>query len=117
MKRQPITDTAKLLFALAFVLMLIATPRAQAQSFGVVHNFTGGTDGANPLNGLIMDAAGNLYGTTMAGSGSHGVVYEISSTGKKTLLHAFAGKDGSSPQGLLLLDSASNLYGTTAAGG
>jgi uncharacterized repeat protein (TIGR03803 family) len=117
MKAQSTTATAKLLFIFGIALLLTTTPWAQAQSFGVVHNFTGGTDGANPLNGLTMDAAGNLYGTTMAGSGSHGVAYEISASGKKTLLHAFAGKDGSSPQGFLLLDSAANLYGTTAAGG
>lgn len=111
------TARTKLLFAISIALVLIAIPPTQAQTFSVVHSFTGSTDGANPLNGLIIDAAGNLYGTTMAGSGGHGVAYEISTSGKKTLLHAFAGKDGSSPQGFLILDAAGNLYGTTAAGG
>ena len=33
----------------------------------VVYTFSGGTDGANPQSGVIMDAAGNLYGTTSYG--------------------------------------------------
>jgi uncharacterized repeat protein (TIGR03803 family) len=129
MKHQSLTTTGKLrfiffnfkfifIFMFGIALVLIAIPQAQAQNFSVVHSFTGSTDGADPLNGLIVDAAGNLYGTTSAGSGGHGVAYEISASGKKNLLHAFAGgKDGSSPQGFLIMDSTGNLYGTTAAGG
>jgi uncharacterized repeat protein (TIGR03803 family) len=117
MKPQSLTVITKLLFTFGIALVLIAITQAQAQSFGVVHNFTGGIDGADPLNGLAIDKAGNLYGTASAGSNTHGVAYEISASGRKTLLHAFAGKDGSSPQGFLILDGAGNLYGTTAAGG
>src|SRR5271163_77104 len=117
MRNKSITLIDKLLFC-AVALMLIAIPHVQAQSFSVVHNFTGGTDGANPLNGLVMDATGNLYGATSAGASGHGLVYKISSSGTKTQLHAFTGgKDGSSPQGFLILDAAGNLYGTTEAGG
>jgi uncharacterized repeat protein (TIGR03803 family) len=119
MANKPITLIDKLLFGCAVALLLIAIPKVQAQSFSVVHNFAGGSDGADPLNGLIVDAAGNLYGTASIGGGSgHGLVFEISSSGAKTELHLFkGGKDGSGPQGFLILDSAGNLYGTTAAGG
>ena len=108
----------KILFACSLVL-LGASPRTHAQAFKVVHNFTGGATGADPLNGFVTDAAGNLYGTASAGGiYNNGVVFEINAKGKETVLHKFkGGSDGSSPQGFLLRDSAGNLYGTTAAGG
>src|SRR5262249_11342940 len=49
---------------------------AQAQTFTVLHSFTGGGDGAAPVAGLTMDRAGNLYGTTSYG-GHSGVVYKM----------------------------------------
>ena len=45
--------------------LLLAT--AHAQTFGVLHNFTGGIDGSNPFAGLTVDAGGHLYGTSGAG--------------------------------------------------
>jgi uncharacterized repeat protein (TIGR03803 family) len=44
----------------------------------VLHNFTGGTDGANPYGGLVLDSSGNLYGVASQGGANHvGVVFEI----------------------------------------
>jgi len=55
--------------ALAFaVAIAMAAPAAQAQTFQVIHRFTGGADGANPIaGGITSDSQGNLYGT--AGNG------------------------------------------------
>lgn len=74
------------------------------------------TDGAYPRAGLIMDSAGNLYGTT---SGGNGTVFKISTDGTKSNLYLFAGgqSDGRVPVGGLIMDSVGNLYGTTSAGG
>jgi uncharacterized repeat protein (TIGR03803 family) len=117
MRSDPRAIPTKILVAFLLLLVLSATP--QAQVFKVVHSFTGGAAGADPLNGFVSDAAGNLYGTASAGGAyNNGVVYEVNAKGKEIVLHKFrGGADGSSPQGFLLRDAAGNLYGTTASGG
>jgi uncharacterized repeat protein (TIGR03803 family) len=86
----------------------------------VLHSFTGGTDGATPLASLVMDPAGNLYGTTNNGGGACncGVVFKVDPSGNETILHSFTGQsDGGGPQASLTLDTAGNLYGVTGGGG
>jgi uncharacterized repeat protein (TIGR03803 family) len=85
----------------------------------VLHRFTGGTDGALPIGGLIRDAAGNLYGTTqMGGASGSGTVFKLDATGVETVLYSFAGvPDGQYPFAGVIRDSAGNLYGTTSNGG
>jgi uncharacterized repeat protein (TIGR03803 family) len=97
------------------------TPGNGGYTESILHVFTGdegGSDGASPQAGLIMDSARNLYGTTSVGAG----VFELSpvtgGTYTESILHTFTGRDdGSSPQGSLIVDSAGNLFGTTQAGG
>ena len=89
----------------------------------VLHNFTGGKEGAYPQGGgLLLDATGNLYGTTSSGGDfGDGVVFELDSSGKETVLHQFAfpnnRRDGASPYGAFIRDAVGNLYGTTSYGG
>lgn len=84
----------------------------------VLYSFTGYTDGSNPHGGVILDASGNVYGTTyFGGSTQAGVVFKVSPAGQETVLHTFKGPDGSSPTGNLLRDSAGNFYGVTYFGG
>jgi uncharacterized repeat protein (TIGR03803 family) len=86
----------------------------------ILHEFNG-TDGDLPDSSLILDAAGNLYGTTFGGGApGYGLVFQLTlSNGKWTqkVLHEFNGKGGSVPDAGLVLDAAGNLYGTTSAGG
>jgi uncharacterized repeat protein (TIGR03803 family) len=86
----------------------------------VIYSFVGGTtDGAEPYGGLVRDAAGNLYGTTISGGAYFwGTVFKLDPNGKETILHSFKGPpdDGGSPQATLVLASG-NLYGGTAQGG
>lgn len=84
----------------------------------VLHSF-GGADGATPLAGLVMDAAGNLYGTTSGGGGhSAGTVFKVDTSFNESVLYSFTGgADGGSPQSDLIMDSAGNLFGTTTSGG
>jgi uncharacterized repeat protein (TIGR03803 family) len=85
----------------------------------VLHNFAGyPSDGANPYAGVLIDAKGNLYGTTYSGGSSdYGTVYELSKKGKLTLLHSFAESDGIGPIKGLLRDAKGNFYGTAVGGG
>jgi uncharacterized repeat protein (TIGR03803 family) len=96
---------------------------SQAGKESVLYRFAAGTDGREPLAGLIRDAQGNLYGTTAAGGTSGcdvgcGTVFKLSPTGKETVLYRFTGgTDGSSPDAGVIQDAQGNLYGTTADGG
>jgi uncharacterized repeat protein (TIGR03803 family) len=89
----------------------------------VLHSFGNGKDGTYPFAGLIFDAAGNLYSTTvMGGPYGWGTVFELTpnANGKwsEKVLHAFSyGKGGESPWAGLIFDTYGNLYGTTEAGG
>jgi uncharacterized repeat protein (TIGR03803 family) len=84
----------------------------------ILYSFTGGADGRQPHAGVILDEAGNLYGTTGGGGPENaGVVYKLSPAGQETVLYTFTGGgDGGAPSGVIR-DSAGNLYGTTANGG
>ena len=84
----------------------------------VLHSFGAGTDGLLPAGGLVRDAQGNLYGTTVGGGVNlHGTVFQITAAGVESVLHSFTGADGNGPYAALVQDSAGNLYGTTNVGG
>jgi len=87
----------------------------------VLYSFENGIDGGQPYAGLIVDAAGNLYGTTAAGgTGNGGTTFELlrSDGGwAYQLLSSFDGSGFLGPYGDLLMDNEGNLYGTTLRGG
>ncbi len=85
----------------------------------VLYSFTGSTDGGEPLAGLVMDAKGNLYGTTTQGGPSFaGDVFKVDPAGNETVLYTFMGStDGEEPEAGVIRDSHGNLYGTTYLGG
>jgi uncharacterized repeat protein (TIGR03803 family) len=108
----------------------------------VLYSFKGGTDGANPNGGLVLDKRGDIYGTTYFGGGTAvaaeggctaqfaggtgcGTVFMLSSDRgsrsgwNETILHRFKGRplDGAAPLAGLAIDEAGNLYGTTSSGG
>lgn len=87
-----------------------------------IYTFAGGTDGANPQGGMVLDSAGNFYGVTFSGGQQGcGTVFELTPNEKgwtESVIYSFAcGTDGANPRAALILDKLGNLYGTTTAGG
>jgi uncharacterized repeat protein (TIGR03803 family) len=112
------------------ILLALTVHAAQAQTFKVIYNFTGGQDGAYPTAGLTMDKAGSLYGTTSAGGymgggcasrGGCGTVFKLKYSGSAWLLsplYNFGGPpDGFDPQARVVFGPEGSLYGTTFMGG
>jgi uncharacterized repeat protein (TIGR03803 family) len=118
---------AKSLLLMALVFTLVIVPSAFAVTETVLYSFcseTNCTDGSQPyLGNLVLDSAGNIYGTTeYGGTDNIGVVFKLSPDGdswKETVLHSFSsdGKDGTNPYAGVIFDKSGNLYGTTSFGG
>lgn len=90
----------------------------------VIYSFKGGTDGSSSISNLVIDAAGNLYGTTSeGGSGcSCGVIFKLApGTGGKwteSVVHAFTGApDAGFAYNGMVGDSNGNFFGATVHGG
>jgi uncharacterized repeat protein (TIGR03803 family) len=84
----------------------------------VLHVFKGGSNGSTPQGGLLLDKAGNIYGTTAVGGFfERGTAFKISKDGAFTVLHRFAKREGTSPNGSLVMDPAGNLFGTAQFNG
>ena len=115
------TKAAGLYSTACLLFMLVLATVAPAQTFKVIYQFKSGSGGINPYAGVVLDAKGNLYGTTFYdGAFASGTVFRISASGKEKVLHSFSqfGGDGVYPDyGTLVRDSSGNLYGTTIWGG
>ncbi len=98
--------------------------------FSTLFGFTGGSDGGDPIGGVVFGAGGALYGTTQQGGvNNNGVVFalrppsticrSLSCYWNETVLHTFTGTpDGFNPWVEdLIFDGAGNIYGTTTNGG
>ena len=88
------------------------SPGPEGWTETTLYGFAGGADGANPMNGLIMDPTGNLYGTTFGGGkNGNGTVFELSPSGGGWAKHVIynLGKIGR-PYGLTM-DVARNIFG------
>jgi hypothetical protein len=122
-----------LLLVFVVTTMTIAALPAQAQTFQVLHNFTGGRDGANPLDGLTIDRNGNLYGTASAGGNQIygcdnsygttgcGAVFELARSGAGWILRPLydfqGGNDSGNPGFGVVFGPDGALYSLTNGGG
>ncbi len=108
--------------AIAFLLIVVASRPAQAQTYQVLHNFTGGQDGRDSYGGVTLDEAGNLYGTADGGGNNfnYGTVYRLKHKGSGWTfnpIYTFTGSDGANPHARVIFGPNGTLYGTTQKGG
>jgi uncharacterized repeat protein (TIGR03803 family) len=109
--------------------LVCAAHLAPAQTETVLYNFTGGSDGGQPVANLTSDGKGNFYGSTTEGGlkfgNGYGTVFELSPNGNggwnETVLYTFCPApvcpDGAYPYSSVIFDSVGNLYGTAYTGG
>jgi len=127
------------MFSAILAILVLASGTAAGTTHKVLYQFKGGADGSTPKGPLVLDAAGNLYGTTARGGTSPncnayskppigcGTIFKLSpnadGTWTKSTLYNFTGgrnwggSDGANPNSGLVFDAAGNLYGTTVSGG
>jgi uncharacterized repeat protein (TIGR03803 family) len=117
------TDDGGAIFGDGGVVFEVAkTAGGYASTPATLVNFTG-ADGEQPMAGLLMDANGDLFGTTyIGGSDNLGTVFEIKKSGAgyastPTVLANFNGTNGDHPMAGLVADANGNLFGTTSEGG
>jgi len=126
--RQPFLRSELSFSKLSFFIRAVLVPLAlllsiaSASTTKVIYSFLGGKDGEYLDTDLVMDSAGNIYGTTVQGGEvGGGTVFRLSPSGSgftHTVLYSFTGgSDGGEPYKGVTLDAQGNLYGTTVTGG
>jgi uncharacterized repeat protein (TIGR03803 family) len=103
------TDHIEMLVLLSVVSALFVAA-AQAQTFSVIHSFTGGADGQSPAAGLAMDSAGNFYGTAS-------VVFKLRNSGNGWILTPLYNFGSAITTGQVIVGPNGTLYGTNPDGG
>ena len=111
--------TPSVILVLALAMTLVQG--LHAQTFTVIHSFTGGTDGGQPRTGVTLDRAGNIYGTTPIGGKGYGGIYKLTNRNNVWVENPFyectGGHDGAVPTARVIFGPDGSLYGTTAVGG
>jgi len=106
-----------LMLSVVFLLLTAFASNARAQTFTVIHSFTGGIDGYQPFAGVTIDQAGNLYGTTT--EDYLGSIYQMKYRNGAWIfstLYQFSNPEWI-PSGRPVIGPGGALYGTTATGG
>jgi len=115
-------------FGVALATAMVTAHGASAYTYKVIHDFCSKrlcADGQTPMSGVILDASGNIYGTTQYGGSAfngtgtaYGLVPNTDHTKWKSItLYKFAGNSGTHPLSAPILDANGNLYGVTHDGG
>ncbi len=120
MRSQKSFSAAKPTFVIhnALLASAIVPTQAQTEVQGAAHVSRQGR--RSPELALVRDASGNLYGTTVGGTGKRskygcGTAFKLDKSGKQVWLCSFQGEGGRAPDSSLLRDAAGSLYGTERA--
>ena len=114
---------SRLTCSLISVLVSSAMAGSTAASAQTMTTLTSLTDGQFPWGSLVVDANGNLFGTTeLGGASGYGTVFEIANSGgvyasTPTTLVSFDNTYGAFPLAGLIVDANGNLFGTAQSGG
>jgi uncharacterized repeat protein (TIGR03803 family) len=106
------------MLSMGIIVVAFGTIAAEAQTYteSIVHNFPLSPSGFYPHPGsLVMDSAGNFYGTALAGGTCCGALFKLSASGVFSNIYNLKSSDGFNPC-CLVIDKAGNLYGTTLGG-
>lgn len=105
--------------ALYACIVLVLSIAAAASTTGVIYSLGGDQDGEYADTDLVVDSAGNIYGTTVIGGDfGSGTVFQLTPSGQHNVLYSFQGaQDGGEPYKGVTLDRQGNLYGTAVTGG
>src|SRR3984893_9326469 len=115
--------TTILLLALCcFALSPAVRAAAPASTGHVIYSFAGNEDGEYTDTDLVIDSAGNLYGSSVLGGAfGSGTVFQLTPSRNRwihTVLYSFTGgTDGGEPYKGVTLDAQGDLYGTAVTGG
>jgi uncharacterized repeat protein (TIGR03803 family) len=116
----PSTAIQKLLLAgAAAAVFAISATSSLASTTHIIYSFAGDTDGEYADTDLVVDSAGNIYGSTVLGGDfGSGTVFKVTPGGQHSGLYSFTGgADGGEPYKGVTLDAQGNLYGTAVTGG
>ena len=119
MGNREVRSVKSLQFLFAVLTLLVASAAASTTQ---IYSFAGGNDGEYTDTELVIDGAGNLYGTSVqGGTFGGGTVFQLSPSASgwtHTVLYNFTGgADGGEPYKGVTLDAQGNLYGTAVTGG
>jgi len=89
------------------------SPAGASWTETVLYSFANTPDGANPVNSLIMDPAGNLFGRTLYGGGGNGIVFKLSPSGGGWTEQVIYAAETEASNAGLTMDAAGNIFGTT----
>jgi uncharacterized repeat protein (TIGR03803 family) len=113
------TRRSLLVLLLTSAALLVCVP-AIAQTFAVLHDFTGGLDGRYPYAGVTIDHAGTLYGTASEGGpDENGAVFRLALKNGSWIfnpLYHFVSGEGVNPLARVIIGPNGSLYGTTSSG-
>lgn len=108
---------ATLALAIFFTVTIVSAPTAHAQSFQILHTFSGAGDGAIPSGALALGAKGKLYGGNDEGGSGNGLIFNLTPSGSGWIFYVLNNLRAGGVQSSLVFGPVGALYGAASTGG